>query len=67
MNKNRDKTGFLMTVVDEIEAVALERSWRATARLTDALNQITRFTYDPANGNLLTITDPRTHTTTAPF
>lgn len=33
----------------------------------DPLNQITRFTYDPATGNLLTVTDPLNQTTTVAY
>jgi len=37
------------------------------AKITDALNHVTEFTYDSANGNLLTVKDPLTHLTTIAY
>lgn len=35
--------------------------------VTDTLNQVTEFTYDPANGNLLAVKDPLNHVTTIAY
>ena len=55
-----------MTAVAENEMMGVKRCGDATARvtrITDALNQQTRFTYDPANGNLLNTSDSLNHAT----
>jgi RHS repeat-associated protein len=55
-----------MIAVAETEPMSAgqRRDMTDRARKTDALNQITEFTYDPANGNLLTVKDPLNHITT---
>ena len=56
-----------MMAVAERHTMSIEGSVGATDRvttITDALNQVTEFTYDPANGNLLTVKDPLNHVTT---
>lgn len=50
--------------------MSIGRSGDATNRvttITDALNQITTFTYDPANENLLTVTAPLNRVTTIAY
>jgi len=49
-------------VIAEIEHKSLINEFEEQM---DALGQITRFTYDPVTGNLLTATDPLNHTTIA--
>jgi len=59
-----------MTAVAEKEPMRVDLGGDATACLpsiTDALNQITQFTYDPVTGNLMTATDPLNQTTTIAY
>ena len=55
-----------MTASAEKDLTSAERRGDTPAHvtsITDALNQITRFIYDPVNGNLLSTIDPLNHAT----
>ena len=59
-----------MIAVAERETMSIEVCVGATdsvTTITDALNQVTAFGYDLANGNLLTVTDPLNHVTTIAY
>ena len=56
-----DLAGNVTSMLDPQQHPTLfeyEPTFNRLTKITDALNQITRFTYDPATGNLLTTTDP---------
>ena len=59
-----------MIAVAERETMSIEVCVGATdsvTTITDALNHVTAFGYDLANGNLLTVTDPLNHVTTIAY
>ena len=61
---------FPMMAVVERQTMSIGRSGEATDRvmkITDALNQVTEFTYDPANGNLRTVKEPLNQVTTTGY
>lgn len=52
-----------MTMNSQFQIASLNR----VTKITDALTQITEFTYHPANGNLLATKDPLNHVTTIAY
>lgn len=65
-----DANGNITSVIDPQGNPTLfeyEPTFNRVTKITDALNQVTRFAYDSANGNLLTVTDPRNQTTTVAY
>lgn len=47
----------------EPTSLEYEPTFNRVTKITDALNQITRGTYNPVNGNLLSTIDPLNHAT----
>lgn len=52
----KPKTGS--PLANLVESFTYNATWNKVATMSDALSRVTTFTYDPANGNLLTIQRP---------